>query len=113
MLEDFFEEIVKIDVTSESDGMGGFEVGYKEGAKFLGAVTLVNTTEVRIADKTEANSIYNIIVKDNVPLQHNDIVKRTSDGRVFRISSLLEDARVPKSSSLKVLKYNAVLHTLD
>lgn len=110
MLNDYEVVLVKIDKTSIPDGLGGFEEGYREGAEFKGVVTHDSSTEMKIAEKQGVTSSYTVIVKENVPLNYGDIIKRKSDNQFFRITSRPEDGKSPIPSPTQITIFQAELH---
>ena len=103
-IQDFYEQIIIMEKTTISDGMGGFEIGYKDGAEFLGSITTDNSVEMRIAEQQGVKSIYTLTTNKGVPLDYNDIVKRKKDSKTFRITSNKGDIETPSISNLDFLQ---------
>lgn len=102
LFEDFFEDCTLLDKTSESDGQGGFVYKWVDGAKFRAAVTKNNTLDAKVAEKSGVTEIYTITVAKGTPLQYHDIVRRDSDGSVFRVTSNIKDSETPKRASFQI-----------
>lgn len=111
MIDDLMVDLVIMDKITEEDGMGGFENYWKEGAKFKGAISVDNSMEAQIGGKQGVTSFYTVVVKDNVPLQYQEVFKRIGDGQVFKITTPKEDGKPPKNS-VPYIQYKAELHTL-
>ena len=52
-------------------------------------------------------SLYTITTKKAVTLQYHDIVKRVSDGKVFRVTSDGDDQKTPASATLDMRNVTA------
>lgn len=100
-VQDYFEPFVMVEKRSVSDGQGGFDVGYVEGAEFMGAVNTDNSIEMRIAEKQGVTSIYTVTTNINVPLQYADIIKSKSSGRYYRITTNPDEMETPMRSQMK------------
>lgn len=112
MLEDYQINLIKIDKVSIPDGMGGFENGYKEGALFKGVLNVDTSAEMKIAEKQGVTSKYDLMVNKNIPLDYNDIFRRKSDGKNFRITSNRGDGESPEIAEIQIITFSAELHEL-
>lgn len=90
-----------------SDGAGGFITTWKEGETFKGAITLDTTMEARIAEKQGVTSKYNVTTARSVVLSYHDVIKRVSDGKIFRITSDAGDKLSPTVSTLDMARVTA------
>lgn len=112
MISDIYEKLIMIDKKTVSDGMGGFEEVFTEGAEFMGGIVFDNSTEARVAEKNGMLAIYTITVDSNVPIKYNDVIKRVSDGRYYKITSDPNDLVAPNISSLNIKQANLQVWTL-
>lgn len=99
LLDQAYEPFVMIDKRSVSDGEGGYFTDYVEGAEISVAVTNENTSLARIAEALTEKIEYRVITKRNVKFNQNDLIKRLSDGQVFRIY-YKNTKETPKSAKL-------------
>lgn len=99
-IQDYYEQFVFIEKRSESDGMGGFEVAYVEGATFMAGINIDNSTEMKIAEQQGLKTVYSINTDKNVPLQYQDIVLRKKDNTYFRITSNPNDLETPTRANI-------------
>ena len=99
LLDQAYEPFVMIDKRSVSDGEGGYFTDYVEGAEISVAVTNENTSLTRIAEALTEKVEYRVITKRNVKFNQDDLIKRISDGQVFRIY-YKNTKETPKSASL-------------
>ena len=99
LLEQAYEPFVKVDRKSVSDGEGGFFTEYVDGAEISVAVTNENTSLARIAEALTEQVEYRVITKRNVKFSQDDLIKRLSDGQVFRIY-YKNTKETPKSAGL-------------
>ena len=107
LLSERMEKCVIMDRTTTSDGLGGFETVWTEGAEIECAIVFDTSTESRIADKLGVTSLYTITTTKNVALNYHDIIKRKSDSKVFRITSDGDDKYTPNSATLNMRQVTA------
>ena len=107
LLSDEMEKCILFDKTTTSDGYGGYIIDWKEGAEFQAAIVLDSSMQARIAEQQGVTALYTITTKKNVNLQYHDVLKRASDGKIFRVTSDGDDKRTPKSASLDMRQVSA------
>ena len=107
LYEEAMEDVVKIDVTTTSDGMGGFIPTYVDGASFKAAFGKNTTLQAVIAEKQGVTEVYTITTYSTVRLHYHDIIKRVRDGMIFRITSNVEDNETPKVATFSMAQVNA------
>ena len=95
LFEKFYTDLVMIDKKTVSDGLGGFETSFVEGASFKGSVVTKATTEQRQAESQIGQATYTVTVPSNVKLEYNNLFKRVEDGKIFRVTSDSSDVRTP------------------
>ena len=96
-----------MDKITEPDGRGGVITHYVEGAAIKVAYSFDTSTESRIGEKQGANNRYTLTTRRSVILQYHDVVKRSSDGKIFRVTSDGYDNYTPGSSSLDMRQVEA------
>ena len=96
-----------LDKTSSPDGRGGVITTYKEGAEIMVAYSFDTSTEARLGEKQGAENRYTLTTRKTVNLQYHDVVKRTSDNKIFRVTSDGDDNLTPSSSSLDMRQVEA------
>lgn len=107
LLSQSFTTACKLDLTSESDGFGGFVETWKEGATFDAAFAMNGTTDAQIAQQSGQKRLFTVLTKQTAALRFNDRIKRLSDGLVLRITSNAADMATPGSSDLKLYQVTA------
>lgn len=107
LIEAMMERFIFLEKTRVKDGEGGFITTWKDGAEFMGAIGLNTTMEARIAESAGVTSIYTITTKKNVPLEFHEVIKRVSDGAIFRITSNGNDQKSPNFSSIDMCQASA------
>lgn len=110
MLDDYKENLIIMEKRTVSDGMGGYETSWIEGATFKGAISLDNSTQAKLAEQQGVTSLYTITVDINIPLTFNDVVKRGND--YLRITSRPEDMITPKRARVQNKQLSAELYVL-
>ena len=63
--------------------------------------------EARIAEKQGVTALYTITTRKNVNLQYHDILKRSRDGKLFRVTSDGDDKATPGSAGLNMRQVSA------
>lgn len=112
LLDDYMENCVMIDKTSVSDGRGGFDYAFVEGAEFQAAITLDNSIQAKIAEQQGVTGIYSVTTQKSINLQYHDIFRRSSDSKVFRVTSDGDDKKTPVSATLNMRQVSAEEYTL-
>lgn len=97
----FFDKI------SVSDGRGSYDITYKPGAQFLASFTMDNSTEARIGEAQGVLNVYTITTKKAVNLQYHDVLRRETDGKIFRVKSDGDDFAPPAISRLNMRQVSA------
>ena len=106
------ETCVMIDKTAVSDGRGGFDYAFVDGAEFQAAITLDNSIQAKIAEQQGVTGIYKVTTTKSINLQYHDIFKRVSDGKIFRATSDGDDNKTPVSATLNMRQVSAEEYTL-
>ena len=107
LLSDAMEKCTMIDKTTVADGYGGYIVSWVEGAEFQAAIVLDSSMEARIAEQQGVTALYTITTKKNINLQYHDVIKRKSDGKIFRITSVGDDKHTPAKAGLDMRQVSA------
>lgn len=102
LYETMMTECVMMDRTTTADGMGGFSREWQEGAVFRAAVVKDSSMEARVAEKAGVTALYTITVDKGIKLQFHDVIKRVSDGQVFRVTSDTLDSETPGVSTFQI-----------
>ena len=85
LYERIMEDCVLLNKVENSDGEGGFETQWQEGEIIQAAIVQDTSVEARKAEKEGVTSLYTITSKRE--LNFHDVIKRLSDGEVFRITN--------------------------
>lgn len=107
LLESAMEDVVMLNKQTEPDGEGGFITNWVESAKFKAAITFDSSMESRIAEKQGVTSRYTVTCPTNAKLEYRDVIKRLSDGKIFRITSDGDDKKTPESASFSFRQVSA------
>lgn len=107
LLQEAMEECIMIDRTTVSDGYGGVDTKWVEGASFEAAVVLEDSIQVQIAQAQGVTGVYVVTTDKRINLQYHNVFKRVSDGKVFRVLTDGDDNKTPESSSLNMRNVRA------
>ena len=107
LLDNAMEKSIVMDKRTVPDGYGGTKIVYAEGAEIMVAYSFDNSTEARIAQQEGVENRYTLTTRRNVNLQYHDVVKRTRDNKVFRVTSDGDDNYTPSTSSLDMRQVEA------
>ena len=94
-----FTACTMLDKTTVSDGRGGIETRWVEGAGFMAAVEKDSTAEMRVAEAQGVKSVYMVTTTNGVVLDYHDIFRREDDGKIFRITGDGADTAPPGIAS--------------
>lgn len=115
LIDEFMSETGKcviLDKRTASDGLGGYTPTYVEGAEFEAAITLDTSIQARTAEKQGVTALYTVTTRKAMNLQYHDIFRRSSDNKVFRVTSDGDDKKTPASASLDMRQVSAEEYTL-
>lgn len=107
LLDDAYEPFVMMDKTSSRDEYGSIIRTWKEGAEITAAATFDTSTEARIGAVQGVTSLYTITTPRAINLQYYEVIKRVSDGKIFRITSDGDDKKTPPSAHLDMRQVTA------
>lgn len=107
LIDKAMTDVVAVEKTRVSDGEGGFIVNWVDGVVFKAAITFDASMESRIAQKQGVTSRYTITTPKSAKLEYHDVIRRLSDGKVFRITSDGDDKQTPESASFQFLQVTA------
>lgn len=107
LIKDFSEKFVLVEKKITPDGLGGYSAEWADGEKFTASITFDNSTQAQIAAAQGVTSLYKITTKKDVVLYFHDVVRRVSDGKIFRVTSDSDDKFTPKSAHLNMRQVSA------
>ena len=107
LLAEAMTECAFLEKTREPDGEGGYITNWTQGAKFDAAITYDTSIEARTAEAQGVKSLYTVTTRKNVVLEYHDVFIRTSDSKVFRVTSDGDDKYTPASAGLNMRQVTA------
>lgn len=107
LLDSQMETFCFIDKSRKPDGEGGYVVEWSEGAEFEANARFDNSMQARIAEKQGVTSLYTITTRKDINLEYHEIIKRISDGKIFRVTSDGDDNKTPNSATLNMRQVSA------
>ncbi len=107
LLDTQMEKFCYVNVARLPDGEGGILTTWTDGAEFQANARLDNSTQAKIAEKMGVTSLYTITTNKNISLAFHDIIKRLSDGKIFRMTSDGDDNKTPDSATLNMRQVSA------
>lgn len=107
LLSEAMEKCIMQDKATVSDGRGGFTTTWTDGAEFDAAIVYNSSIQARMAEAQGVKSLYTITTAKNVNLQYHDVIKRASDGKIFRVTSDGDDNKTPNSATLNMRQVTA------
>lgn len=112
LIDEAMTTVVLMEKTRQPDGEGGFITEWVDGVAFEAAITFDTSMESRIAEKQGVTSRYTITTNKNAKLEFHDVIRRLSDGKVFRISSDGDDVQTPDRATFQFLQVTAEEYVL-
>ena len=107
LFESALETFNMMDKATSPDGYGGFISIWTEGAEFQAVATYDTSMEARVAGIQGVTSLYTITTTKAVTLEYHDVVKRASDGKIFRVTSDSKDKKTPPTAGLNMRQVTA------
>ena len=108
LLSDRMDDCIMMDKITRADGYGGgINPTWVPGAEFQAAIVLDNSIEARVAEKQGVTALYTITTNKQINLQYHDVLKRTRDGKVFRVTSDGDDKYTPDSATINMRQVSA------
>lgn len=108
ILNDFSETVYMMDETTVSDGYGGFDVVWAEGASFTAAITPDTTLTAQIAQAETEIKRYRITTLGNITLLAGKYVKRMVDGSTYKVLQSNTDRLTPNDSELHGIRSTTI-----
>lgn len=100
LLHDSMENCVMLNKQTTSDGYGGYETTWVDGAEFKAAIVLDTSIQAKVAEQQGVTGIYTITTSRALNLQYHDVFRRVRDGKIFRVTSDGDDKLTPASATL-------------
>lgn len=107
LLSQAMENCIILDKRTTADGYGGYITSWVEGAEFQAAIVLDTSMQARVAEKQGVTALYTITTNKAINLQYHDVFKRSSDNKIFRVTSDGDDKKTPSSASLNMRQVSA------
>ena len=98
LLEEMMEPCLIMNKAKVPDGQGGFTTEWVEGAEILVAIVNDQSMQARRAEKEGVTSTFTLTTTRANALEFHDVIKRESDGKIFRVTSNTEDKKSPVAS---------------
>lgn len=100
LLDEAFERFTIINKITANDGYGGISTSWEDGATFDGAMVFDASTQMKVAQSAGVTSAYTLTTRRNIVLEYRQILRRESDGKIFRVTSDGDDRFTPASATL-------------
>ena len=99
LLDDFARKCVILNKQRISDGEGGYEIVWSDGAEFSNFAALDTSMEARQAEKLGVTSVYSVLVEKDVPIEYGDYYREMESGKTYRVTSNPAEKQAPASAS--------------
>ncbi len=107
LLNEQMETCTLIEIRRVKDGYGGYDEAYYDGIDFKAAIVLDSSLQAEIAKKEGVTGLYTITTDKALTLRFHDLLRRESDGKVFRVTSNGDDKKTPDSATLNMRQVRA------
>lgn len=107
LLSEAMESFIPVSKVQTDDGVGGQITVWTDGTPINAAVVKDTSTEAKIAEKSGVTAVYTITTTKDINLQYHDVLRRVSDGMIFRVTSKGTDNCTPASAGLNMRQVDA------
>ena len=107
LYEKMMTPCVRMERKGSDDGEGGTRTEWIAGKRIDAAIVRDTSTAAKVAEKAGVTSVYTITTKRNVLLGFHDVIKRLSDGKIFRVTSDIGDKVSPGMSLIDISQVTA------
>ena len=107
LLHDMMEDCKIMNHVRVDDAYGSYTETWQEGATFKATIIKNSSNEATIAEKQGVSEIFTIVTPKDFLLDYHDVLKRVSDGQIFRVTSNGKDSDAPDASTVKIAKVTA------
>lgn len=109
LLDSAYEDFTVLNKSVIDDGYGGVTTNWTDGAKIKGAIVFDSSAQMKTAQAAGYTSAYTLTVQKHIDLDFHTVIRRESDGIIFRLTSNSDDKKTPESATLNMRQYNAEL----
>lgn len=107
LLSEAMETCTMLDKRTVDDGYGGYRRVWTLGVSFQAAIVFENSIEARLAQEQGVSSLYTVTTGREMTLEYHDVFLRTTDNKIFRVTSDGDDKYTPKSAGLNMRQVSA------
>lgn len=106
LIDSFRTSFTRLVRTAERDSAGHIVYSYFDGESFSAALVLSGSSEKETAGNVKAVSSYTLTADEDVVIEYADILRRESDGRLFRVTGFVSE-EPPATASFSFRQYSA------
>jgi len=108
LLTDMMEDFYIMNKTKTPDGEGGFATTWTQSQNtFKGAIVNNTSMSARVAEKEGVTSTYTFTTAKSNNIDYHDVIKNSSTGFIYRITSEPKDVQSPTVSTLFIKQATA------
>lgn len=107
LFERMYEPFVLVVPAASPDGEGAQDTGWTDGPEFSACAVFNTSVEKRTGAAAGVSSTYTVTVPKTVSLSYHDLIRRLSDGKVFRITSDGDDVVTPPMATFSFIEVKA------
>ncbi len=107
LLENAYEKFTIINKSVVDDGYGGVTTEWTDGASIDGVMIFNNSLQAKVAQQAGVTSVYTLTVHKSIELDFHTVLRRDSDGKLFRLTSNSDDKKTPQTAGLDMRQYDA------
>lgn len=107
LIDDFTEDFVMLIPVQVPDSEGGMSTVWTESETIRAAITLDSSQVTRTAESEGTANIYTLTTTRSVLVDFHSVLRRVSDGSIFRVTSDGMDNKTPSSATLDMRQVSA------
>lgn len=100
LMDEYTVECVLLTKTRTDDPVGGYKTGWTDGVHFSAAWEYESAPEIQVAEQQGVSRIYGIYVDKTLDLDYHEVLRRTDNGQIYRVTNPGTDRKTPSFSRL-------------
>lgn len=102
LLEEYSDSYTQVIRVDSEDEYGSYITEYTDGVTFEASLAFTNEVSISTSEALGIRTNFQLMVPKDIVLSFHDLVRRNSDGKIFRVTSEGSNVYTPESSDLNL-----------